>query len=296
MPDIQSLCGTQNPIFQAGMGGIAGPELTAAVSNAGGLGHLGGIRLSANDLQEWILKTKSLTDAPFAVNLVKPGGGSDGFDAQLAVTIKEKPKAVSLYWGDFADFIPRLKAAGITVMVQVGNVADARKALKDGADIIIAQGIEAGGHVISKIGLLTVLSDILKIAGSAPVLAAGGLSNSQKIQSVLQMGAAGAWVGTSFIAAIESNAHPIYRQRLIEATADDTHHGHFYSYGWPIGTPYRVIKPTIRSLRQFKAAGARCSDTDQFAKTVQLYAGQGVGDVAEVRSAAEILKDLGRGL
>ncbi len=296
MPDIQSLCGTANPIFQAGMGGIAGPELTAAVSNAGGLGHLGAIRLPAKDLQEWIRKTKALTQAPFAINLVLPGGGPDGFEAQLAVTIQEKPKAVSLYWGDFASVIPRLKAAGITVMVQVGSVADAQKALNDGADMIVAQGIEAGGHVISKIGLLTVLSDILKIAGTAPVLAAGGLSSPEKIKSVLQMGAAGAWVGTSFIAATESNAHPIYRQRLIDAKPDDTHHGHFYSYGWPIGTPYRVIKPTVKSLRQFKAAGARRGDTDRFAKTVQLYAGQGVGDVREIKPAAEILRDLGRDL
>ena len=296
MPDIQTLCGTPNPIFQAGMGGIAGPELAAAISNSGGLGHLGGIRLSAKNLQDWIQKTKVLTDNPFAINLVAPGGGPDGFEAQLDVVIREKPKAVSLYWGDFANVIPRLKASGITVMVQVGSVSGAKKALQDGADIIIAQGIEAGGHVISKIGLLTVLSDIIQVAGTAPVLAAGALSTPHKIKSVLRMGAAGAWVGTSFVAASESNAHPIYRQRLIDATADDTHHGHFYSYGWPIGTPYRVIKPKVKSLRQHKAAGARRGDTDRFSETVQLYAGQGVGDVKDVKPAAEIMKDLGRGL
>ncbi|WP_025899983.1 NAD(P)H-dependent flavin oxidoreductase [Sneathiella glossodoripedis] len=293
MAELDTLYGTKNPIFQAGMGGIAGPELTAAISNVGGLGHLGAIRLSAKDLKNWIAQTKALTDKPFAVNLVPPGGGPDGFDAQLDVTISEKPKAVSLYWGDFGSVIPKLKEAGISVMVQVGSLAEAQKALSDGADTIIAQGIEAGGHVKSKIGLMSILPDVLKIAGTTPVLAAGGLSNPSKIKAVLGMGAAGVWVGTSFIVATESNAHEIYRERLIEATVDDTHHGHFYSYGWPIGTPYRVIKPGKNySLRNFKAAGARRSDSEAFARTVQLYAGQGVGDVKEKKSAAEILNDL----
>jgi NAD(P)H-dependent flavin oxidoreductase YrpB (nitropropane dioxygenase family) len=297
MADIETLFGTANPVFQAGMGGIAGPELTAAVSNAGGLGHLGSIRLPAKDLQSWIQKTKSLTQNPFAVNLVPPGGGPDGFEALLDVTIAEKPKAVSLYWGDFQQVIPKLKAAGISVMVQVGSVTEAKKALADGADTIIAQGVESGGHVKSKTELKSILPAILNIAGNTPVLAAGGLSTASKIKAVMQMGAAGAWVGTSFVAAQESNAHRIYRERLISATSEDTHHGHFYSYGWPIGTPYRVIKPRGHlSIRNLKAAGARPSDSDAFAKTVQLYAGMGVGDIKEVRPAAEILKELSTGL
>lgn len=297
MADLNTLLGTNNPVFQAGMGGIAGPELTAAVSNAGGLGHLGAIRMAAKDLQNAIRRTKALTDQDFAVNLVMPGGGPDGFDAQLDVILAEKPKAVSLYWGDFKLVIPKLKAAGITVMVQVGSVRDAQKALEDGADVIIAQGIESGGHVISKIGLMSILPAIVEIAGTTPVLAAGGLSSARKIKAALGLGAAGAWVGTSFVVASESNAHDIYRKRLIEARIEDTLHGHFYSYGWPLGTPYRALKPKKKfSIRNFKAAGARPGDSDAFAETVQLYAGQGVGDIKEIKPAAEILKELSAGL
>lgn len=297
MAELETLFGTSNPVYQAGMGGIAGPDLTAAVSNAGGLGHLGGIRMAAKDLQNWIQQTKTLTNSGFAVNLVPPGGGPDGFDAQLDVVITEKPKAVSLYWGDFEVAIPKLKAAGIKVMVQVGTVTDAKKALKDGADMLIAQGVEAGGHVKSKIGLMSILPAIVDIAGTTPVLAAGGLSTSLKIAAAMRLGAAGAWVGTSFVAASEANAHAIYQRRLIDATIEDTHHGHFYSYGWPIGTPYRVIKPKNNfSLRNLKAAGARPSDKVAFAKTVQLYAGQGVGDIKEVKPAARILAELSSGL
>ncbi|WP_169566057.1 NAD(P)H-dependent flavin oxidoreductase [Sneathiella limimaris] len=296
MADLESLIGTHNPICPAGMGGIAGPDLVAALSEAGALGHLGGIRLPATDLQSWLREVKSKTDKPFAVNLVPPGGGPDGFDAQLEVAIAEKPKAISLYWGDFETTIPKIKAAGITTMVQIGSVAGAKQALEQGADILIAQGIEAGGHVISKTGLLSLLPEVLKLAGSVPVLAAGGLSSAEKIKTVMGMGAAGAWVGTSFIAAEESNAHPIYRQRLIEAGPDDTHHGHFYSYGWPIGTPYRVIKPKIKALRNWKAAGARPGNTDRFAQTVQLYAGQGVGDIQKSEPAQDILRHLATGL
>lgn len=145
MTAIGDLCGVANPVFQAGMGGVAGPALTAAVSNAGGLGHLGGIRRSASELREWIDETRRLTNQPFGVNLVPMGPGPDGFEAQLSVVLEEKPKVLSLFWGDFSKVIPRAKAAGIVTMVQIGSVAEARKAVADGADIVIAQGVEAGG-------------------------------------------------------------------------------------------------------------------------------------------------------
>ncbi len=289
---ISQLCGVDSPVFQAGLGGVAGPELAAAVSNAGGLGHLGGIRRSASGIREWIVETRRLTDNPFGLNLVPKGPGPDGFAAQLAVVLEEKPKVLSLFWGDFSQVIPQAKAAGITTMVQVGSVCDAQQAALDGADIIIAQGIEAGGHVRGTVGLSVLLPEVIREVAPVPVLAAGGISSRAAVDAVLNLGAAGAWVGTRFVATIESMAHDIYKRRLVEAGTDDTVHGCFYSYGWPLGTPYRVIPPQKKNLLRFVAGGARRVDRDSHAEGLSLYAGQGVGQIEQVMPAAQVVEEL----
>ncbi len=290
--DILQLCGVDSPVFQAGLGGVAGPELAAAVSNAGSLGHLGCIRRSASGIREWINETRRLTDRPFGVNLAPMGPGPDGFEAQLTVVLEEKPKVLSLFWGDFAQVIPRARAADIITMVQVGSVAEALKAATDGADIIIAQGIEAGGHVRGTLGLLVMLPEIISKVAPLPVLAAGGISDRTAVNTVIKMGAAGAWVGTSFVATTESLAHDVYKRRLVEAGTDDTVHGHFYSYGWPLGTAYRVIRPRRKTLLQFVAGGARRIDKDRNAEGLSLYAGQGVGRIKQVAPAAQLVMEL----
>ncbi len=290
--DISRLCGVDSTIFQAGLGGVGGPELAAAVSNAGGLGHLGCIRRSASGVREWIDETRRLTDRPFGVNLVPMGPGPDGFDAQLAIVLEEKPKVLSLFWGDFSEVIPQARAAGIITMVQVGSVAEALKAAADGADIIIVQGIEAGGHVRGTLGLLVMLPEVVRAVAPVPVLAAGGISDRTAVDTVMKLGAAGAWVGTRFIATMESLAHDIYKRRLVEADTDDTVHGHLYSYGWPLGTAYRVIRPRRRTPLQFIAGGARRIDKDHNAEGLSLYAGQGVGRIKQVMPAAQVVAEL----
>ncbi len=292
---ILALCGVDSPVFQAGLGGVAGPELAAAVSNAGGLGHLGCIRRSASGIREWINETRRLTDRPFGVNLVPMGPGPDGFDAQLGVVLEEKPKVLSLFWGDFSQVIPRARAAGITTMVQIGSVAEAQKVAADGADIIIAQGIEAGGHVRGTVCLSVLLPEVIGAVAPVPVLAAGGICSRAAVDTVLQQGASGAWVGTRFVATRESEAHDIYKRRLLEAGTDDTVHRHFYSYGWPLGTPYRVIPPRKKGLLRFVAGGARRVDRDRYAEGFSLYAGQGVGQIKQVVLAAKIVAELSGG-
>jgi len=291
-----ALCGIGVPIYQAGLGGVAGPDLAAAVSQAGGLGHLGCIRRSAADVGHWIRATREKTDKPFGVNLVPPGGGPDGFEAQLAAVLRERPKVLSLFWGDFAQVIPRARAAGITTMVQVGSVAEARKAARDGADIVIAQGVEAGGHVRGRIGLMALLPAVIEAVAPVPVLAAGGLADAAAVDAVLHMGAAGAWVGTRFVASHESLAHDIYKQRLLEAGTDDTYHGHFYSYGWKLGTPYRAIRSRERwNPYHLIAGGARNSDDESYARSFSVYGGQGVGKIGEILGAGEIVRRLTHG-
>ncbi len=288
-----ALCGIEAPIYQAGLGGVAGPDLAAAVSEAAGLGHLGCIRRSADDIRLWIRETRKKTDRPFGVNLVPPGGGPDGFEAQLQAVLEERPKVLSLFWGDFARAIPRAKAAGIVTMVQVGSLAEARKAARDGADMVIAQGIESGGHVRGKIGLMALLPAVVEAIAPVPVLAAGGIADAAALDAVLRMGAAGAWIGTRFVASHESLAHDIYKQRLIEAGTDDTYHGHFYSYGWKLGTPYRAIRSRERwNPYHLIAGGARKSDDEKYARSFSVYGGQGVDKIREILSAAEIVERL----
>jgi enoyl-[acyl-carrier protein] reductase II len=289
------LCGVDSAVFQAGMGGVGGPELAAAVSNAGGLGHLGGIRRSAAGIREWIGETRRLTDRPFGVNLVPKGPGPDGFEAQLGVVLEERPKALSLFWGDFSGVIPRAKAAGIVTMVQVGSLAEARQAAAAGADVIIAQGIEAGGHVRGTVGLSALLPALVRTLAPLPVLAAGGIADRTAVDGAINLGAAGAWVGTRFVATPESLAHDIYKRRLVEAGSDDTMRGRLYSYGWPLGTPYRMIPPRRKTLLRFVAGGARRQDRDRFAEGLSLYAGQGVGRIEEILPAATVLAALGGG-
>ena len=287
------LCGTRIPVYQAGLGGVAGPDLAAAVSEAGGLGHLGCIRRSAADIRLWIRETRKKTDKPFGANLVPAGGGPDGFEAQLSVVLEEQPQVLSLFWGDFSQVIPRAKAAGIVTMVQVGSVAEARKAAHDGADMVIAQGIEAGGHVRGKIGLMALLPAVLEAVGPVPVLAAGGIADAAAVEAVLHMGAAGAWVGTRFVASHESLAHDIYKQRLVSAGTDDTYHGHFYSYGWKLGTPYRAIRSKEKwNLLHLVAGGARKFDDEKYARSFSVYGGQGVEKIREILSAREIVDGL----
>jgi enoyl-[acyl-carrier protein] reductase II len=287
------LCGVEYPIFQAGMGGQAGPELAAAVSEAGGLGHLGGIRLGAAELRAWIRETRDRTAKPFGVNLVPTGGGRDGFRAQLDVVLEERPKVLSLFWGDFAGVIAAANEAGIVTMVQVGSAAEARKAVADGADVIVAQGVEAGGHVRGTIGLVALLPAVLSVAGESPVLAAGGIADASGLHGVLEMGAAGAWIGTRFLASTESLAHGVYKERLLAAGADDPKYSRLYSYGWRFGTPHRAI-PERRGFSPLHlvAGGPRKCDSERYAKAIRVYAGQGVGLIREILPAAEVVRRL----
>jgi enoyl-[acyl-carrier protein] reductase II len=178
-------------------------------------------------------------------------------------------------------------------MVQVGSVAEARKAIADGADVIVAQGVEAGGHVRGTIGLFALLPAVLDVAGKRPVLAAGGIADANGLRGALEMGAAGAWIGTRFLASEESLAHSVYKERLLAAGADDPRYSRLYSYGWRFGTPHRAI-PGQRGpgLLRLVAGGPRHCDSERYARSIRVYAGQGVGLIREVLPAAEVVRRL----
>ncbi len=293
---LADLCGIEVPVLQAGMAGIAGPELVVAVSEAGGLGHLGGLRQPPRALREAIREVGRRTDRPFGVNLVPAFGGSEVFEAQLRVVFEEKPRVLSLFYGDFAEAIPRAREAGIVVMAQVGSVREARKVVAEGADVVVVQGVEAGGHVRGTVGLLPLLASVVGVARGLPVVAAGGIVDETDVRAVRALGAEGVWVGTAFVATRESLAHDIYKQRLVEASTDDPEYRTGYSFGWTYGTPHRVIPAGGRfNPLRFVGGGARVNDKPAMARKLSLYAGQGVGRIGEILPAAKIVARLARG-
>ncbi|RKT10781.1 enoyl-[acyl-carrier protein] reductase II [Paraburkholderia sp. RAU2J] len=297
--DVTRLCGVRYPIFLAGMAAISGPNLVAAVANAGGMGTLGGLRLPPRVLRQWIRETRQLTERPFGVNLVPSFGGPDVFEAQFRVILEERPRMLSLFYAeDYADMIPRAKDAGLAVMVQVGSVQLARLAIQRGADIIVAQGSESGGHLNrGTIGLLSLLPSIIDVAQGRPVLAAGGIVSRADVSAAMGLGASGVLVGTAFVASEESNAHPLYKQKIVDSTVDDTEYRTGYSFGWKYGTPHRVIPNRNKwNLLRFIGGGARAIDKPRMAQKLSLYAGQGVGKISAVVPAADRVAELTEGL
>ncbi|UUO12627.1 nitronate monooxygenase [Alcaligenes faecalis] len=297
---ITDMCGVQYPIFLAGMAAISGPQLVAAVANAGGMGVLGGLRLAPLMLRKWLRETRALTDQPFGVNVVPQFGGPEVFEAQFQVILQERPRILSLFYAEdySADMIPRAKDAGMIVMVQTGTVALARKAIAHGADIIVAQGSEGGGHLNrGTIGLMSLLPAILDCAQGRPVLAAGGITTRQDVRAAMSLGASGVLVGTAFLASEESNAHPLYKQKILEASTDDTEYRTGYSFGWTYGTPHRVIPNRDKwNVLRLVGGGARAIDKDRMARKLSLYAGQGVGKIHSIVPAAERVEELVLGL
>ncbi|WP_368934885.1 NAD(P)H-dependent flavin oxidoreductase [Alcaligenes faecalis] len=297
---ITEMCGVQYPIFLAGMAAISGPQLVAAVANAGGFGVLGGLRLAPLMLRKWLRETRALTDQPFGVNVVPQFGGPEVFEAQFQVILQERPRILSLFYAEdySADMIPRAKDAGMIVMVQTGTAALARKAIAHGADIIVAQGSEGGGHLNrGTIGLMSLLPAILDCAQGRPVLAAGGVTTRQDVRAAMSLGASGVLVGTAFLASEESNAHPLYKQKILEASTDDTEYRTGYSFGWTYGTPHRVIPNRDKwNVLRLVGGGARAIDKDRMARKLSLYAGQGVGKIHSIVPAAERVAELALGL
>uniref|UniRef100_UPI003D002DE4 NAD(P)H-dependent flavin oxidoreductase n=1 Tax=Alcaligenes faecalis TaxID=511 RepID=UPI003D002DE4 len=297
---ITEICGVQYPIFLAGMAAISGPKLVAAVANAGGFGVLGGLRLAPLMLRKWLRETRALTDQPFGVNVVPQFGGPEVFEAQFQVILQERPRILSLFYAEdySADMIPRAKDAGMIVMVQTGTAALARKAIAHGADIIVAQGSEGGGHLNrGTIGLMSLLPAILDCAQGRPVLAAGGITTRQDVRAAMSLGASGVLVGTAFLASEESNAHPLYKQKILEASTDDTEYRTGYSFGWTYGTPHRVIPNRDKwNVLRLVGGGARAIDKDRMARKLSLYAGQGVGKIHSIVPAAERVAELALGL
>ena len=217
----------EHPVVQAGMGGgLSGAALAAAVSNAGGLGTVG-ILPDAPAFEAELRHARELAPGrPLAANLLLPFARREHVDACIAAGVD----SVALFCGSAPDLVARLHGAGIVVLQQVGTVAQARRALADGVDGLIAQGIEAGGHLLGEVSTLSALQRVLEVAGGRPVLAAGGIHSRATARAALDAGAAAVVAGTRFLLTEESGAHPAYKQRVLGAarTLDTL----LFSVGW----------------------------------------------------------------
>ena len=202
--DVCERLGIDLPIILAPMGSAVGPELAAAVSNAGGLGILPLWSADLDTLRASIRKTRSLTSAPLAVNLNLEFPQEERLEACL----EEAVPIISFFWRDPGDLVARAKAGGAIVLHTVDDGAAARRAVDAGVDVIVAQGWEAGGHVRGMVATMPLVPAVVDAANGVPVVAAGGIADGRGLAAALALGAGAGWIGTRFLAAEEATIHP----------------------------------------------------------------------------------------
>ena len=300
-----SVLGCDVPVMQAPLGRGAAARLAIAVSQAGGLGTLGASWTEPAALREQIRSIGRATDRPFCVNLVLDFEQ----DERLEVAVEERVPWVSFSFGMHPRLIARAHAGGMRAMVQVASAEAAGAAADAGADALIVQGVEAGGHVQSVVGLLPLLAEVSR-AVSLPLLAAGGIADPVSARAALAAGATAVVMGTRFVASEECDAHPRYKARLLEAEGRETVLTRLFDVGWD--APHRVLRNS--TYQRWEAAGRpeagqRPNEGEEIApgivryavnlplsaskgdvEAMAMYAGQGVGAIDTVESAAAIIE------
>ena len=287
--------------------------MAIAVSGAGGIGTLGLSGYDADQARARIRQVRQQTARPFVGNVVL------AYDvaAQIDVMLEERVPIVSVFWGDPAPLAARVHDAGSLLMVTVGSVDEASQAVAGGADIIVAQGWEAGGHVRGTMSTLALVPAVVDAIAPVPVVAAGGIADGRGLAAVLALGAQAAWIGTRFLGASEADIHPIYRARVLDARGGDTVWSTLFDGGWP-DAPGRALRtPAVAAweaagrpgpgarpgegdvigqvgdevLPRYEAVTPR-PDFEGDIEAMSLWAGQGVGLVRRVQPAGEIVREL----
>lgn len=316
---LTQLYGVDYPIAQAPMAFVGTePGLAIAVCKAGGIGSIAAGPLPAEAVRALIRAVRQQTDRPLNVNFITFLAQPE----QIQVCIEEKIPVVSFHWGHPPrEFIQELQGAGSRVWEQVGSVESALEAVDSGVDLIVAQGSEAGGHNYGVLPLFVQLPSILEAVGPTPVLAAGGISTGRQLAAALALGADGVSIGTRFIAAAESFAHPQYKRRLIEASSVQTRLTSVYGPDMPHFNPMRVLdvglareyagrehsaprdlasQPVIATmklageevpLRRFTAF-VPTPETEGKIDEMPYLAGQGVGLVKDVQPVGTIMQSM----
>lgn len=291
--------GITYPIIQAAMGGVARAELVAAVSNAGGLGVIGAGFMSPAQLREEIRKVKDLTDKPFGVDLLLARDWP-GQEEMIEVIIEERVPVFASGLGNPDPYVEALHQAGITVMAVVGTVRHARRVVEGGTDIVVAQGTEGGGHT-GRIATLALVPQVVDAVAPTPVVAAGGIADGRVLVAALALGACGVWVGTRFVATHEAFAHQNYKQKILQATEENTVVTRAFT-----GKDCRVIRNRYVELWQDRQAEIQpfpfqmMVDPEKMEAAVLhgdtdmgiMLAGQIAGAVREVKSAGDIVREM----
>lgn len=297
---ITELFGIEYPVIQGGMAWVATAELAAAVSNAGGLGLIAAGGAPADVIREQIKKARTLTDKPFGVNVMMMSPFADDI---MNMLLEEKPAVVATGAGNPAKYIPSLKEAGIKVMPVVASVAVAKKMEKSGADAIVAEGTEAGGHIgeITTMALVPQIVDAVEI----PVLAAGGIADSRGTAAAFALGAEGIQVGTRFICAEECIAHENYKNAVLSAKDRDA-----VVTGRSGGAPVRALKNKLtkeydrlekegasrEEIENLGVGGLRRAFEEGDVEMGSLMAGQSAAMVHKIEPCADIIRDLFSGI
>ena len=242
--------GISFPVWNAGMGGgLAGVNLAAAVSNAGGLGVLGMGGLPAPATREQIHQLRSLTQRHFGVNIIMPLMD----DQQIQCCLDEKVPLLILFWGDPSPYVEKAHSVGTKIAVQAGSVDEAKAAAAAGVDAVIAQGVEAGGHVRGTTALSILLPATVDAVRPLPVIAAGGIADARGVVAALDLGAQAVSLGTRFLCSNESRAAAAYKQRIVRAKAEDTYYTKLFDLEWP-DAAHRVLRNKL--VDEWEAAGS----------------------------------------
>jgi nitronate monooxygenase len=315
------LLGIDVPIVSAPMGFVSGPKLAAAVSNAGGLGIMSFNGNPPPLLREEIRRLRSMTDRPFGVNVLLDGPHLPfPVEAVVNVCLEETVPVLSTFWGDPSPWVAAAHAMGVRVMHQVGSVSEALRAARAGVDVIVAQGVEAGGHVVGAVSTMALVPRVVDAVTPVPVVAAGGIADARGLLAALALGAQAAMIGTRFIATPEAYAHQVYKQMVLAATEDQTVRTTLFGHGWP-NAPHRTLRTAFvdqwlpeerrgseqRSdepvIGQTKIGGQQLPllrfmgfpptpDTSGDLESMDFLAGQSVGLVKEIKPAAAVVRDL----
>lgn len=293
---VNELLGIKYPIIQGGMAWVAEHNLAAAVSNAGGLGIIGAGGAPAEFVREQIRKAKEATEQPFGVNVMLMNPEADEI---AKVIVDEGVRVVTTGAGNPAKYMEMWKAAGVKVIPVIASVAMAKMMERGGADAVVAEGMESGGHI----GATTTMALVPQVADSVsiPVIAAGGIADGRGIAAAFMLGAQGVQMGTRFVAAKESIAHDNYKERLIKARDIDSE-----VTGMSTGHPIRVLRNQMsRQYLKLEKEGAGFEELERLTlgslrKAVMegdvvngsVMAGQIAGLVKKEQTCKEIIDEL----
>lgn len=293
---ITELLGIEYPVIQGGMAWVAESHLASAVSNAGGLGLIAAAAAPAEWVRDQIRQAKKMTDKPFGVNIMLM---SPEADAVAKVVIEEGVQVVTTGAGSPEKYMADWKAAGVKVIPVVASTALAKRMERCGADAVVAEGTEAGGHI----GEITTMALVPQVvdAVSIPVIAAGGIADGRGMAAAFMLGAKGVQVGTAFAASKESIIHENYKNSILKAKDIDTR-----VTGRSTGHPIRVLRNDMtRKYLELEQAGAPFEELESLTlgslrRAVQegdvkggsLMAGQSAGLVKESLSCEELIRGM----